>query len=492
MSLRANRLRLPFAAPIPGFFWIAILISFSFVIESSSAQGSAPWITKQRQEGLVQRVRAVLPSAWTITRTAMGSTPDDWYTQDNRGFEIDGENAGRTFRVWFLPKDWIGIRRVQPQRKRLVYWEGILSGGDFKLIANSEDVAIHEVLQAGLHMFSPSIVNSGWQEAWALFKDRLSEIDVQTGALVSRFCLNQQCRDESAYSLIVLGIPALSLTLECAVRAEGIAQEFCASALGYWGRPESPESVRVLNALVSDPSASPEVRRDAAHALGQIADPASGPALLQALRIASPDAVEAIVIALEKVRYESAAPEILLRMLIDAPESDRVRYAKVLATLGYKEAAPAIQRLCKTTTFTADWMFAEQAKGYLGWVPEIALMRLTAPWGRATDGIRLLLLPPEYSGSRPTRTAVVIENVGNSDQPILGSLGTVFVDGKDYGDNRSTAIFDGNMNLSVNDVYPRWIDLTGLVEDGAPHRVEYRLRSAISNSLTVQIPAANR
>jgi len=196
--------------------------------------------------------------------------------------------------------------------------------------------------------------------------------------------------------------------------------------------------------------------------------------------------------ALEKIRYESAAPEILLRMLRDTPESDRVHYAKVLATLRYREAAPAIQRLCKTTTFTADWMFAEQAKSYLGWVPEIALIRLMAPWGRATDGIRLLLLAPDYSGSRPTRAAVVIENVGDSDQPILGSLGTVFVDGKDYGHNRSTAIFDGNMNLSVNDVYPRWIDLTGLVEDGAPHRVEYRLRSAISNSLTVQIPAANR
>ena len=194
--------------------------------------------------------------------------------------------------------------------------------------------------------------------------------------------------------------------------------------------------------------------------------------------------------ALEKIRYEPAAPEILLRMLRDTTESDLVRYAKALATLGYKEAAPAIQRLCKTTTFTADWIFAEQAKRYLAWVPEIALMRLTAPWGTATDGIRLLLLPPEYSGSRPTRTAVVIENVGNSDQPILDSLGTVVVDGKDYGE--STAMFNGNVNLSVNDVSPRWIDLTGLVEDGAPHRVEYRLGSAISNSLTVQIPAANR
>ena len=422
MSLRASRVR--FAAPIPGFFLIAVLMSFSFVIQSASAQASAPWITKQRQEELVHRVSAVLPSDWAISRTAMDSTPDDWYTEDNRGIEIDGENAGRTFRVWFLPKDWIGIRQVQPQRKRLVYWEGILSGVDFKFIANSEDLAIHEVLQAGLHMSSPSIVNSGWREAWALFKDRLSEIDVQTRSLVSRFCVNQQCRDESAYSLIVLGIPAPSLTLECAVRAEGIAQEFCASALGYWG---GPESVRVLNALVSDPSASPEVRGNAAHALRQIADPASGPALQQALRIASsPDTLLAIVMALEKIRYESAAPEILLRMLRDTPEPDRVHYAKVLATLRYKEAAPAIQRLCKTTAFTADWIFAVQAEGYLSWVPEIAFMRLTAPWGRATDGIRLLLLPPDYSGSRPTRAAVVIENVGDSDQPILGSLGTVF------------------------------------------------------------------
>src|SRR5262249_7707905 len=162
----------------------------------------------------------------------------------------------------------------------------------------------------------------------------------------------------------------------------------------------------------------------------------------------------------EKIRYESAAPEILLRMLRDTPEPDRVHYAKVLATLRYKEAAPAIQRLCKTTAFTADWIFAVQAEGYLSWGPEIAFLRLTAPWGRATDGIRLLLLPPDYSGSRPTQTAVVIENVGNSDQPILGAGGTVFVDGKDYGESGSTAIIDGNMNLPANDVYSRLIDLT--------------------------------
>jgi hypothetical protein len=54
------------------------------------AQSSAAWITNDQQEQIVRRLRTVLPQGWTITQTALNRTPNDWYTLDNRGFEIDG------------------------------------------------------------------------------------------------------------------------------------------------------------------------------------------------------------------------------------------------------------------------------------------------------------------------------------------------------------------------------------------------------------------
>lgn len=119
--LRANRL-------IPGIAFVLIL---GFMTEVSP-QGAGEWITAAKQRELTEQVRTALPQGWRITRTAANSTPDDWNTLDPRGFLVQGENAERTFRSWFVPKDWLGIRVVQPQR--VVYWEGILSGAEFKLI----------------------------------------------------------------------------------------------------------------------------------------------------------------------------------------------------------------------------------------------------------------------------------------------------------------------------------------------------------------------
>ncbi len=220
--------------------------------------------------------------------------------------------------------------------------------------------------------------------------------------------------------------------------ARGLAQESCTSSLGYL---KGADSVRVLNGLVMDPT-FPTTQRHAAAALGQIGDPSSGPALLQGLRSASsPEAVTMLVMALEKFGYESAAPEILSRLLESTSATDQGFYARALATLHYQEAVPTIQRLVKVTTITADWM-SKAGGDPFGSMMEISLMRLTAPWGAPADGIRLLLLPPVYSTSHPTLLAVVIENVGDRDQAILGTPAHVFVDGKDSGRNHCDRGFD--------------------------------------------------
>jgi hypothetical protein len=127
----------------------------------------------------------------------------------------------------------------------------------------------------------------------------------------------------------------------------------------------------------------------------------------------------------------------------------------------------------------------QQQDAYLGWLPEIALMRLNEPWGAESNGIRLLLLPPDrLVPPGPVGVVAVIENVGDQDLDILGTTGQVIVDDKEYA-HRDSVIADGNITLRVGDVYARTIDLSGLITGAGLHHAEYRLGTANSNSFTL-------
>jgi len=454
---------------------IAIAMAL-FISATSPGQTTGTWIGAERQQEWIQQVRAVLPSGSSITRTQADRTPDDWSTLDHRGIEINGQHSGQPFQIWILPKDWVGIRNVQPNRKRVVYWEGILGRNDFKLIANTDDVAVHESLQSGLNAFTVAITNGGAGQALALFKDR--EIDALTLALAGSSCASRACRDEAAYSLVLLGVPAPTLTQECAARGSGRAQELCASALGYLG---GAESVRVLKSIVAGSSYPQRVMKYAAHSLNSLAERSAGPDLLQGLHSATdPDTRGAIVMALEAIRYDAAAPAILSLLVAETSAWTQSREASALATFRYIEAVPAIRRLSKTATFTPDWLLGQQRSDL-----EIALMRLKEPWGKPADGLRLLLLAPEPSSSQPRRAAVALENVSDKDLAVIFPSGSILVDGKEY--EHFSGMLDGNPYLAANSVWQRTVDLPRLVEDGNPHRVEYRLRSAVSNTVTVQL-----
>jgi hypothetical protein len=203
--------------------------------------------------------------------------------------------------------------------------------------------------------------------------------------------------------------------------------------------------------------------------------------------VSHPEAAAHVAAAPETIRYDPAAPEILAQLEKESNPFYRVYYAKALATLRYQPAAPAIRKLCKTTEVSAEWIWNEQQETYLGWLPEIALMRLTASLGRPSSGIRLLLLSPKTPLlSAPTQVAAVIENVGDRALDILATAGDVIVDGKTYS-HRDSLVLDGITTLRPNDVAVRSIGLTGSITDGAPHHVLYRLENAISNDLTLNI-----
>lgn len=456
----------------------------------TNPQTPPAWITPEEQTRLAYGLAAKLPPGWTLTSGGLGHVPDGWRSLDLRTFEMHGKNAAQSFRVWFLPVDWIGIRQPDPVRTRTVYWEGVLMDRRYKTITVSDLAAIHEAVHA-TGMNTPSLINSGWGEGAALFKDRLTDIDQQTQELAGRFCSTSACVDEAAYSLIVLGVPAKTLTLNCAEHGAGVAQAFCASALGYWG---GPESVRVLNALVSAVSTPPRVRWYAASALEKIADPTSGPSLLQGLQL-TPDAdrnsASAIASALGRIRYAPAGPALLARLAGERDRGEQILYAGLLADMRYAPAIPAIETLCEVTTISSDWMIAHISHGE----PELALLRIKGPWGQPSDGIRLLILPPENPlASRPIQVAALIENAGDSDLVtgpgssvgFLSIAGIWIVDGREY-TNVDRPLFDGVMTLRVNGASVRSVDLSSLLSTPGTHSVQYRLLTAISNLLTIQV-----
>jgi hypothetical protein len=473
--------------PLASLRTLGSLLVLFFVTEMpAAAQTSPPWITQNQQEQIVRHLRAILPPGWSITASSLNGTPDDWYTLDNRAFEIDGKNDEHVFQIWFLPKDWLGIRQIRATRFRLVYWEGVLMGRDFKAITNTDQAQVQQAIQR-LDMSTPSLVNGGWHEAQALFGDRMPEIDSRAQSLVSHFCSDRPCKDEAAYSLIVLGVPARSVALDCAEHATENAQGFCVSALGYF---RGQDSVRVLGNVISNPLTSPQVQKYAAMSLNTIADASSGSALLRALNVISwPEATEQAVEALGRIRYELAAPAILSRMQKEAPEApQQAYYARALASLHYQPAVPTIEKLCKNPTVYGDWLLEEQQGHSLGWVPEIALMRLTASWGPPSNGVRLLLLPSKGTAPGQIRVVAVIENVGDRDVDVLGPPGgDLIVDGTRYQQN-DPVIMDGNVALRVNDVAAHAIDLSGLITGGGTHLVEYQLGTARSNQLTLRVP----
>jgi HEAT repeat protein len=149
---------------------------------------------------------------------------------------------------------------------------------------------------------------------------------------------------------------------------------YCVSALGYW---KGQGSVRVLSGVITEPSTSPLVQKYAAMALNSIADASAGPALTKSLQTMSDtEAASQVAEALGRIRYGLAAPHLLSRMEREPNPAYQVHYARALASLRYTPAIPAIERLCKTTKLSGSWILLKQQDAYLGWVFEIALMRL--------------------------------------------------------------------------------------------------------------------
>jgi hypothetical protein len=463
------------------------LAQFILVALLAIQAASVAEMTADEESAIIAQVKAALPGA-LIKSTARKSVPDEWKTFDEVGLLVEGKSGNASLKIWFLPKDWIGIRSVKAKIPNVDWEEGILVGEKYKAVVACDSASTREALENGLKMYTPSLVNSGWDEAAHIFKGRFDEADRTAQRLIKKYCNNQDSRDKAAHSLVVLGVPAKNVLIQCALGSHGRAQEACVDAIGLFGGGK--DIVNALCKVMTDPGAARECPKSAAMMLGRIGDPDAGPAL-EAIVEKHPyiDAVEQAAFALERIGRVEAAPKIFDRMEREAP---RTSMAKVLATMRYEKAIPAIRKMCEQQNFTAEWALDRWGKAYFGNIPEVALIRFIGDWGKPVEGVRFLLLPPGKPMINGAMTAVaIIENTGKKDVHIIGYyFGELTIDGQKH--QLKMGSWDGYSTLRIGNVWVRPLDLKEFISKAGKHEIQYSAADVKSSVLTIDVkPARN-
>jgi hypothetical protein len=439
------------------------------------------------QAKLKKAVEGILPDGWTITKTSAGVTPSDWETSTPKaGFLIEaGDSNGATAQVFILPRDWIGIRKLKNQAPRTCYWEGILVGDTYKTITASSDDKIqervHDLFGRG-SMSTPSLVNSGFDQAMEIFKDKCKEADQTAQALIKDHCNTPKEFTEAAHSLIVLGVPAKSVFLRAARDVESDDKDLFCSALGYIG---GEEAIGVLCDIVVDERVPDYRRKYAVMALDGHTDKRIGPALVKALKnLRNEEAIEAVARLPIIVRYQPAAPELISALKRMESSYSKADVAQALAALRCKEAVPEIKKLLE------DLQKDKQAFEFEGRKVELALLRLTADWGKPSKDVRLLVVAPEKVAlGDKIQVRMYEENIG---QQILESLYTpqleLEVNGKPLTENKDLFVYDGpGSRTHPGEVKHMSLDLSSYLKKSGTYKLRYVVGDARSAEITIRI-----
>jgi hypothetical protein len=236
----------------------------------------------KEQADIKLAVEAVLPPRWAVTRTQIGSAPTDWFSDDPRaGFLVECSDGDDSARIWFLPRDWIGIRKVPNQAALTCYWEGVLAGDKYKTITHAPD-GVQQALShlGGNSMGTPSLINGGYYQAECIFRGKFQSADASALRLIRKNCTTPPAFEEAALSLVVLGVPAESVFRRAAREVKGSNKDLFCSALGEMG---GDEAIGVLCEVLSDSTVDAYQRGYAAMALQRHEDERIGPALHKAL-----------------------------------------------------------------------------------------------------------------------------------------------------------------------------------------------------------------
>lgn len=351
-------------------------------------------------------VEAVLPPRWFVVKAKTDHSPPDWYSDDPRGsFLVECTNGPEDCRVWFLPPDWVGIRKADNKAARTCYWEGVLGGSKYKTITHCDNDKLQSAMQQlfGHGMSTTSLINSGYYRAEEIFAHRADAADAAAQRLIKAHCTTPRQFAEAAHSLVVLGVPAKTVFLRAAREVEGSEKDFFTGALGLMG---GDDAVGVLCDVLADSKAGDHERSYAAKALQMHSDKRIGPALHKALNEMAPvgEPMRMVIRELGRTHYEPAVPD-LLRLLRDPNKKCQWPASEALATLRCKEAIPDLRKIVEHNPDKEDEPPTED--GY-----RMALLRLEGDWGAAGKDRRFMIwLPTEATVGSPIKVSVYEENI---------------------------------------------------------------------------------
>lgn len=444
---------------------------------------------KKVQARLRDEVGRILPAGWTITNTRVGVAPPDWHTQDPKaGFLVEGGNSVDSFEIYFLPLDWIGIRKVPNRAPFTCYWEGILAGEKYKTITAGNDVLQHKVQQLfDRSMHTPSLVNSGYDRAIEIFKGKLKTAEQTARALIEKHCNNAEEFREAAHSLIVLGVPAKAVYLRAAREVQGADKDLFCSALGLMG---GDDAIGLLCEIAADSTVPDQRRKYAVMALCRHTDKRIVPALHAALKdLRDEDALNAVVRAPALLRHKAAIPDFLAAFKRSRNVHYKSEITQALAALRSEESIPEIRRfveelrLMSKKAKKSDWLIREATER-----AELAILRLTGDWGAPGKEMRLRLMPPAQSvlGQKMHMT-IYVENIGT--KPFRSWFwidSGLTIDGKDA--STPVDIIIGRVwEVHPGQVHHFTHDLAKNITTAGRHTVQYAVGDARSNVISVTV-----
>jgi len=444
----------------------------------------------QRFGASIADVEKILPEGWSVMRTVSGSTPPDWWTDNPKaGFLVEARNGENVLQIWFLPLDWIGIRKTPNRASHRVYWQGILATDNYKTITFATDESLQACVQhlGKYGLSTPCLVNSGYDRALRIFAGKLDWADRQAAALVQKHCRSPGQFREALTSLNDLGVPARRLFLRAARAARGEDRSRYTSILGLIG---GDEAIGLLCDIGTDLQVSAYERKYALLALERHKDIRIGPALHRALKqMPDGEGLDCVVKGLMHRHYKPAETDLLELF----KQQDNTAYAKealadALAAFRCKEAIPELRR--RREQLQKDGKKHNHGFSYV----DLALLRLTGSWGEPSEGARLFVRPPQQPrlGDKMKLT-IHLENSGLEPIeifPFPREMG-LRVDGKNvFKEDNSIIVLGRLRRLDPGEVWTFTCDLTPYIKTPGRHEVQYVSQGgACSNKVAFTVRA---
>jgi len=479
--------------------WRCLLVLFGVMVVTGAGEAPTTALDPTRLgaeqtamlTGVIERMRLRL---WTVSVIADDGIPTGWHALSG-GIHLRAMSViPPADECWVLPPDWVGIR--QPAAPGEPDYEVFRRSGLLIALRVPEG---QSHLRTLLRELLPGPLSDENREQTAA--QRTQEMSAtstrQAQALIARFCPDGSSLRAAIDSLSELRIPAYSVFADGIRSTDATVVHAAIYALGDLGGSDATTLLLPELLRAEDTRTAVNRKGNAARALLQIADPACGPALLAALpQVHDQDALLDVVETLERIEYRPAGDAVLALLKQTTARYPQGRYAKAVASLRHQPAIPFLRQLCGDATLSGTNLFQLREPSVMGGTldrrPEIALLRLTAPWCEAVDGIRLLLVPMDHTTvGKDCRIALVIENQSAKERIDVSYLadGVLTINGVRH--STAPGGFMGTFpSINHHGIWLDDCDLKPFITAPGTYRISYSTDKATSNEVLVEIGAA--